>query len=89
MKISIIVPVRLNETLFEGLPRLEQLVRNAPSDRFEVVVVDYGSPLGGPPNCRSSQTNSSTRNTCALTQKPSRSALVLLETSAPKMLHLR
>lgn len=44
MKISIIVPVRLNETLFEGLPRLEQLIRNAPSDRFEVVVVDYGSP---------------------------------------------
>ncbi|MDE3784895.1 glycosyltransferase [Sinorhizobium meliloti] len=44
MKISIIVPLRLSETLFEGLPRLEKLLQNAPADRFEVVVVDYGSP---------------------------------------------
>jgi len=44
MKISIIVPLRLSETLFEGLPRLERLIQNAPADRFEVVVVDYGSP---------------------------------------------
>ncbi|WP_164777807.1 glycosyltransferase [Sinorhizobium meliloti] len=44
MKISIVVPLRLSETLFEGLPRLEELIRNAPADRFEVVVVDYGSP---------------------------------------------
>ncbi|NOV21648.1 glycosyltransferase [Ensifer adhaerens] len=39
-----IVPLRLSETLFEGLPRLEKLIQNAPADRFEVVVVDYGSP---------------------------------------------
>ncbi|MDX0135798.1 glycosyltransferase [Sinorhizobium meliloti] len=44
MKISIIVPLRLSGTLFEGLPRLEKIIQNAPADRFEVVVVDYGSP---------------------------------------------
>jgi predicted glycosyltransferase involved in capsule biosynthesis len=44
MKISLIVPLRLSETLFEGLPRLEKLIRNTPAERFEVVVVDYGSP---------------------------------------------
>ncbi|RVI58936.1 glycosyltransferase [Sinorhizobium medicae] len=44
MKMSIIVPLRLSEALFEGLPRLETLIQNAPADRFEVVVVDYGSP---------------------------------------------
>lgn len=47
MRISIIVPLRLGDALYEGKQRLEKLIENIPSDRFEVVVVDYGSPIAG------------------------------------------
>ncbi|NSX92641.1 glycosyltransferase [Agrobacterium tumefaciens] len=47
MRISIIVPLRLGEALYEGEQRLEKLIENIPPDRFEVVVVDYGSPAAG------------------------------------------
>lgn len=43
MKISIIIPLRLSEALFEGISRLEKLLTTVPAEFFDVLVVDYGS----------------------------------------------
>lgn len=42
--ISLIVPIRVGEHLFEGDVRLDKLLSSVPADRYEVIVVDYGSP---------------------------------------------
>jgi len=41
--ISLIIPVRFSNMLFEGAERLERLIQTVPSEYYEVVVVDYGS----------------------------------------------
>ncbi len=43
--ISLIVPLRFGNTLFDGPIRLEKLLQSVPADLFEVVVVDYGSAV--------------------------------------------
>jgi len=41
--ISLIIPVRFSNILFEGVERLERLLKNVPSEYYEAMVVDYGS----------------------------------------------
>ncbi|MGO4437947.1 glycosyltransferase [Rhizobium sp. RAF56] len=43
MLISIIIPVRVSDALFQGLPRIEKLLASIPREGFEAVIVDYGS----------------------------------------------
>lgn len=42
--ISLIIPLRISDIVYDAIPRLENILRNAPPRHFEIVVVDYGSP---------------------------------------------
>jgi len=41
--ITIIIPLRLSEFVFEGEERLKRIINNIPSDLFDVLIVDYGT----------------------------------------------
>ncbi len=44
MKITIIVPLRVTEGVYQARERLEKICNNVPSDKFNVIIVDYGTP---------------------------------------------
>lgn len=43
MRITVIVPVRVSDITHQALPRIADLLRTIPDDRYDVIVVDYGS----------------------------------------------
>ncbi|MFS7245802.1 hypothetical protein AB6880_08910 [Rahnella inusitata] len=44
MKITIIVPLRVTEGVYQARLRLEQISNNVPADKFNIIIVDYGTP---------------------------------------------
>lgn len=44
MKITIIVPLRVTEGVYQAKSRLESIIRNVPVEKFNIIIVDYGTP---------------------------------------------
>lgn len=44
MKITIIVPLRITEGVYQAKPRLEKIIKNVPAEKFNIIIVDYGTP---------------------------------------------
>lgn len=42
--ISLIIPVRVSEIVYDAVPRIRSILSSAPPSHYEVVIVDYGSP---------------------------------------------
>lgn len=44
MKISVIIPLRITDGVFQAKKRLVNILENIPEDKFNIIIIDYGTP---------------------------------------------
>lgn len=44
MKITVIIPLRITEGLYQAQERLSRIIENIPSGKFNILIVNYGTP---------------------------------------------
>jgi hypothetical protein len=44
MKITVIIPLRITEGLYQAQERLSRIIENIPSEKFNILIVNYGTP---------------------------------------------
>lgn len=44
MKISLVIPLRITDLVFEAEKRLKRIIATVPKDYFDILIVDYGTP---------------------------------------------
>lgn len=43
MKVTVIIPLRITSDIYQAEIRLHNIIKNIPSDKFNIIIVDYGS----------------------------------------------
>lgn len=44
MKITAIIPLRITDGVYEARERLNRIIKNVPKDKYDILIVDYGTP---------------------------------------------
>lgn len=44
MKVTVIIPLRITEGLYQAEERLSRIIGNIPSEKFNILIVNYGTP---------------------------------------------
>ena len=45
MKITIIIPLRITENVYQAKDRLTRIISKVPAEKFNILIVDYGTPV--------------------------------------------